>query len=432
MAKKQFQKPKGTADILPGKSEIWQRIENVARLLFSDYGFAEIRTPIFESFDIFARSAGDTSDVVTKEMYDFYDKGDRHVALRPEGTAGVVRSYVEEKLYGPEHEKPVKLYYIGPMFRYERPQAGRFRQFHQIGVEAFGSNSPALDVEIIAMAIDFFTVLGLKNLKVKINSLGDQESRDNYRNALIDYLSPFKDQLSADSKERLDKNPLRVLDSKDERDQEIVQNAPIILDYLSENSKKHFEKVQKMLDALNIEYMIDATVVRGLDYYNDTIFEIVTDDDSLKGSSTIAGGGRYSGLVSEVGGPETDGIGFGIGFERLVSLLMAQDVEVEDNSLDFYLVNLDESSEVMAMQILQVIRSYGYKADRDYLNRSAKAQFKSANKKQASYVVTIGQNEVENNVVQLKDMQNSIQKTIKMTDIINDLPNVIEEFKSEE
>lgn len=239
MAKQLFQKPKGTADLLPNESLKWHYVEETARLLFSDYQYAEVRTPIFENFDIFARSAGDTSDVVTKEMYDFKDKGDRHIALRPEGTAGVVRAFVENKLFGPEHAKPYKLFYIGPMFRYERPQAGRMRQFHQIGVEALGSESPALDAEVIAMAVDFFQTLGIANLKVKVNSLGDKESRENYRQALIDFLKPHFEELSHDSQERLEKNPLRVLDSKDAKDQEIVANAPSILDFLSDDAQQH-------------------------------------------------------------------------------------------------------------------------------------------------------------------------------------------------
>lgn len=281
MAKQLFQKPKGTADLLPNESLKWHYVEETARLLFSDYQYAEVRTPIFENFDIFARSAGDTSDVVTKEMYDFKDKGDRHIALRPEGTAGVVRAFVENKLFGPEHAKPYKLFYIGPMFRYERPQAGRMRQFHQIGVEALGSESPALDAEVIAMAVDFFQTLGIANLKVKVNSLGDKESRENYRQALIDFLKPHFEELSHDSQERLEKNPLRVLDSKDAKDQEIVANAPSILDYLSDDAQQHWLKVQQYLDALGIDYEVDATVVRGLDYYNHTIFEVMTKAKAL-------------------------------------------------------------------------------------------------------------------------------------------------------
>ncbi|WP_220739894.1 histidine--tRNA ligase [Leuconostoc miyukkimchii] len=427
MAKPIFQRPKGTADLLADQTALWQHVESTARLLFGDYNFSETRTPIFENFDVFSRSAGDTSDVVTKEMYDFHDKGDRHIALRPEGTAGIVRAYVENKLYGPEFDKPYKTFYIGPMFRYERPQAGRFRQFHQIGAEAFGSMSPALDVEIIAMVVDFFKTLGLKKIKVVINTLGDQSSRDAYRQALIDYLKPHVNELSSDSQTRLEQNPLRVLDSKDPRDQVFVADAPSILDYLSENSTKHWTQVQAILRALNIEFEIDATMVRGLDYYNDTIFEIMTVDDTLKGAATIAGGGRYSGLVSEFGGPETPGIGFGIGMERLLSLLKAQNLTlVPEKQLDFYVVNIGEDTDVVAMQIVQAIRSFGYVAERDYLGRSAKAQFKSADRHHSKFVVTIGDEELANQVASLKNMNTGQQQTVNLSDLYTDLPTLIE------
>ena len=364
--------------------------------------------------------------MVTKEMYDFYDKGDRHISLRPEGTAGVVRAYVENKLYGPEFDKPYKAYYMGPMFRYERPQAGRFRQFHQIGVEAFGSTSPALDVEIIAMAVDLFQTLGLKNLKVAINTLGDQASRAAYRQALIDYLKPHVDELSTDSQNRLEQNPLRVLDSKDPRDKVFVADAPSILDFLSDEAAEHFEQVQAMLRALNINYEVDATMVRGLDYYNDTIFEIMTIDDSLKGAATIAGGGRYSGLVAEFGGPETPGVGFGIGMERLVGLLNAQNVApLIDDKLDFYVVNIGDGTDVVAMQIVQAIRSFGYVADRDYLGRSAKAQFKSADRSNSKYVITIGDQELVDQTANIKNMVTGQQQTVKLADLYTNLPTII-------
>lgn len=433
MAKATFQRPKGTADLLPEQTAQWQYVENLARVLFGDYNFKEVRTPLFENFEVFSRSAGDTSDVVTKEMYDFHDKGDRHVALRPEGTAGIVRAFVENKLYGPEFDKPYKAFYIGPMFRYERPQAGRFRQFHQIGAEAFGSSSPALDVEIIAMLINFFQTLGLDNLKVAINSLGDKATRDAYRQALIDYLKPHFDELSADSQARLEKNPLRVLDSKDPRDQVFVADAPVILDYLSDDAKAHWEKVQALLTALDIPFEVDPTMVRGLDYYNDTIFEIMTVDDTLKGAATIAGGGRYSGLVSEFGGPETPGVGFGIGVERLVSLLEAKGLNpVEPEGLDFYVVNIGDDTEVAAMQIVQAIRGFGYVAERDYLGRSAKAQFKSADRYQSKYVVTIGEQELADHVAKIKNMATGQQQTVKLADLYTDLPTIIDAEGDEE
>ena len=277
-----YQKIRGTADLLPNETNKWQYVENKIEDLLEKYSYQEIRLPIFEQFELFARGVGETSDIVSKEMYEFYDRGDRHLALRPEGTAGVVRAYVENKIYGPEHHKPVKYYYTGPMFRFERPQSGRMRQFHQIGVEVYGSNNPAVDVETMALAMDIFKSFGIKDLTLVINSLGNTESRLAYREALIDFLTPHFEELSDDSKERLHKNPLRVLDSKDKKDQEIVKEAPSVLDYLDENSKKHFEEVKNMLELLEVSYEVDPNMVRGLDYYNDTIFEIMTNDQILE------------------------------------------------------------------------------------------------------------------------------------------------------
>lgn len=433
MAKASFKKPKGTADLFDTQVLAWQKIEQQARLTFSRYGYGEIRTPIFESFDLFSRSAGDTSDVVTKEMYDFMDKGDRHMALRPEGTAGVVRAFVENKLFGPEHEKPYKTFYMGPMFRYERPQAGRFRQFHQIGVEAFGSEEPSLDAEIITMVVKFLSSLGLKDLKVALNTLGDQDSRAAYRQALIDYLKPHFDELSKDSQTRLEKNPLRVLDSKDENDQAIVEGAPTIFDYLSEESKAHFQAVQDYLDALGIQYEIDSSMVRGLDYYNNTIFEVMTTDPNLKGAATIAGGGRYSGLVEEFGGPETPGIGFGLGVERLIALLTAQDqLNLEDDGLDFYIAHIGDNSVLKTLELATSLRDLGYSADMDFAGRSVKAQFKTANRRKARFVITIGDSEVESNQVKVKDMVTGNQADLNLADVKEKMETVIAELSAEE
>ena len=272
-----LQKPKGTQDILPAESAKWQYVEGFAREIFKRYNYAEVRTPIFEHYEVISRSVGDTTDIVTKEMYDFYDKGDRHITLRPEGTAPVVRSYVENKLFAPEVQKPSKFYYMGPMFRYERPQAGRLRQFHQIGVECFGSSNPATDVETIAMAAHFLKAIGIQGVKLHLNTLGNPESRTAYRQALIDYLTPLKDSLSKDSQRRLEENPLRVLDSKEKEDKVAVENAPSILDYLDEESQAHFDAVRQMLESLGVDYIIDTNMVRGLDYYNHTIFEFITE-----------------------------------------------------------------------------------------------------------------------------------------------------------
>lgn len=414
-----YQKPKGTADILPPFSKEWQFVEQNARETFALYSYEEIRTPIFEKFEVFSRSAGDTSDIVTKEMYDFDDKGGRHIALRPEGTAGVVRAFVENKLYGPEHQKPVKVYYMGPMFRYERPQSGRLREFHQIGVEAFGSDSPKIDVETIMMGMDFLKKLKVSGLKLVINTLGDKESRDRYRQALIDYLEPHFEELSDDSKARLHKNPLRVLDSKDKNDQKIVENAPEILDFLTEDAQKHFTSVKEELDTLGVDYVVDSSMVRGLDYYNHTIFEIMIADSPLgKGDVTICAGGRYNGLVEELGGPEVSGVGFGLGVERLLLLLNAEtQTTLQSKQLDFYVVGIGDLVQNDVLKVVHELRQMNFVTEQDYLDRKPKAQFKSADKLNAKYVVTIGESEMNDRVFKLKDMHSGDERTVALSEI---------------
>jgi len=421
-----YQKPKGTADILPGESSQWQLVEKTARDIFNRYQFKEIRTPLFESYDVFSRSSGDTSDIVSKEMYDFMDKGDRHIALRPEGTAGVVRAFVENKLYGPEHQKPYKVYYMGPMFRYERPQSGRQRQFHQIGVEAFGADSPAVDVEVISMAMTLLREYQITDLKLAINTLGDADSRAAYHEALVSYLEPHFDELSADSKVRLYKNPLRVLDSKDAKDQEIVKDAPIILDYLTDDAKAHFATVKQLLDTLKIPYEIDTEMVRGLDYYNHTIFEIMTNNKVLgRGYTTILAGGRYNGLVEQLGGPAMAGCGFGLGVERLLLLMNAQnDQLVVEAPLDAYVVGIGIETSPTTLQIVESIRQAGFTADRDYLDRKPKAQFKTANKLNAQLVITIGESELEEQSAHVKNMVSGVEITVAMADLLTDFKAV--------
>ncbi len=420
-----FQKPKGTVDILPGVSKKWQYVEEISRMVMGDYQFHEMRTPIFESYELFSRGVGETSDIVSKEMYDFMDKGDRRLALRPEGTAAIVRAYVENKLFGPEHSNPYKVYYMGPMFRYERPQGGRQRQFHQLGVEVFGSNNPATDVETMALAMDLFHQFGLKEFKLVINSLGDKTSRDAYRAALIAYLEPHFDELSHDSQVRLHKNPLRVLDSKDKKDNEIVKNAPSILDFLNEESSKHFETVKTMLEALEIPFEIDHKMVRGLDYYNHTIFEIMSDADGFGSLTTLCAGGRYNGLVEEIGGPETPGFGFGMGLERLMIALDSENVEIPElNELDVYVVGLGDETNIETLKLVQNIREFGFSAERDYLNRKVKAQFKTAAKLNAKVVLTVGESELENQVVNFKVMKTGKQETVSMKEIYQNFDKV--------
>ena len=422
-----LQKPKGTQDILPQESAKWQYVEGFARETFKKYNYAEIRTPIFEHYEVISRSVGDTTDIVTKEMYDFYDKGDRHITLRPEGTAPVVRSYVENKLFAPEVQKPSKVYYIGPMFRYERPQAGRLRQFHQIGVECFGSSNPATDVETIAMADQFFKEIGIENVVLHLNTLGSTASRTAYRQALIDYLLPMKDQLSKDSQRRLEENPLRVLDSKEKEDKQAVENAPSILDYLDEESQAHFDAVRAMLDGLGIAYVIDTNMVRGLDYYNHTIFEFVTEVDGNE--LTVCAGGRYDGLVEYFGGPATPGFGFGMGLERLLLILDKQGVELPvEASLDVYVAVLGSEAEVASLELVQALRRQGFIAERDYLGRKLKAQFKSADVFGAKTIIALGGSEVENGQITVKNNQTRQEATTSIEEVKNDFQTVLNQL----
>ena len=423
-----LQKPKGTQDILPADSAKWQYVENVARETFKKYNYGEIRTPMFEHYEVISRSVGDTTDIVTKEMYDFHDKGDRHITLRPEGTAPVVRSYVENKLFAPEVQKPVKVYYIGSMFRYERPQAGRLREFHQLGVECFGSKNPATDVETIAMAYQLFNTLGIKEVTLHLNSLGNTESRLAYRQALIDYLTPMRDTLSKDSQRRLDENPLRVLDSKEKEDKVAVENAPSILDYLDEESQAHFDEVRTMLDSLNIPYVIDTNMVRGLDYYNHTIFEFITTID--KSELTICAGGRYDSLVEYFDGPETAGFGFGLGLERLLLVIDKQGIELPvEESLDVYIAVLGSGANGKALELVQAIRYQGFKAERDYLGRKIKAQFKSADTFKAKTVITLGESEVESGQVNVKNNSTREEVTVSFEELTKNFAAVLKQLE---
>lgn len=423
-----LQKPKGTQDILPADSAKWQYVENVARETFKKYNYGEIRTPMFEHYEVISRSVGDTTDIVTKEMYDFHDKGDRHITLRPEGTAPVVRSYVENKLFAPEVQKPVKVYYIGSMFRYERPQAGRLREFHQLGVECFGSKNPATDVETIAMAYQLFNTLGIKDVTLHLNSLGNTESRLAYRQALIDYLTPMRESLSKDSQRRLDENPLRVLDSKEKEDKLAVENAPSILDYLDEESQAHFDEVRTMLESLNIPYVIDTNMVRGLDYYNHTIFEFITTID--KSELTICAGGRYDSLVEYFGGPETAGFGFGLGLERLLLVLDKQGITLPvEEGLDVYIAVLGSEANGKALELAQAIRHQGFKAERDYLGRKIKAQFKSADAFKAKTVITLGESELESGQVGVKNYTTREEVTVSFEELTENFAAVLDQLE---
>ena len=375
---------------------------------------------MFEDYNVFSRNVGDTSDIVEKEMYDFHDKGDRHIALRPEGTAGVVRAYVENKLYGPEYPKPYKVYYMGPMFRYERPQSGRQREFHQIGVEALNNESPQIDVEVIAMAMQLFKRFGVPNVKLTINTLGDKQVREDYREALINFLKPHYDELSSDSQERMYRNPLRVLDSKDAGDQKIVAQAPSILDYLDEESQNYFDQVQSLLRELGIDYEIDTNMVRGLDYYNHTIFEIMSDSPVFgDGYTTVCAGGRYNGLISQLGGPEEGGIGFGMGVERLMLLLQEENPEfAPQDQLDVFFASANEDGDNLAFKILNQIRDKGVVADKDYSGVKVGKQIKEAFRRNAKYFAVFGEREVDEGQFQLKNAATKDTIDVKIADFV--------------
>ncbi|WP_418292641.1 histidine--tRNA ligase [Limosilactobacillus vaginalis] len=416
----EYQKPKGTADLLPGTTNLWEKVEKVAREVFDQFGYRGIRTPMFEDYNVFSRNVGDTSDIVEKEMYDFHDKGDRHIALRPEGTAGVVRAYVENKLYGPEYPKPYKVYYMGPMFRYERPQSGRQREFHQIGVEALNNESPQIDVEVIAMAMQLFKRFGVPNVKLTINTLGDKQVREDYREALINFLKPHYDELSSDSQERMYRNPLRVLDSKDAGDQKIVAQAPSILDYLDEESQNYFDQVQSLLKELGIDYEIDTNMVRGLDYYNHTIFEIMSDSPVFGGGyTTVCAGGRYNGLINQLGGPEEGGIGFGMGVERLMLLLQQENPEfAPQDQLDVFFASANEAGDNLAFKILNQIRDKGVVADKDYSGVKVGKQIKEAFRRNAKYFAVFGEREVDEGQFQLKNAATKETVDVKIADFV--------------
>ncbi|MBS4191420.1 histidine--tRNA ligase [Bacillus sp. FJAT-49705] len=410
--------PRGTQDILPGEIEKWHFIEEKAREICEKFHYREIRTPIFEHTELFLRSVGDTTDIVQKEMYTFEDRGERSLTLRPEGTAAVVRSYVENKMYG-DPNQPVKLYYMGPMFRYERPQSGRYRQFVQFGVEAIGSNDPAIDAEVIAVAMSLYKELGLRKLKLIINSLGDRESRAAHREALVNHFKPAIFDFCSDCQNRLEKNPMRILDCKQDREHELMKTAPSIIDYLNEDSKKYFEKVQQYLTDLDIAFEVDSNLVRGLDYYNHTAFEIMSEAEGFGAITTLCGGGRYNGLTEEIGGPEAPGIGFAMSIERFIAALDAEQITLPiKEEIDCYLVSLGEEAKDYTVGLLQKLRLSGFTAERDYLDRKIKAQFKAADRLNARYVAILGEDELKENKINLKSMETGEQSEIALDSFI--------------
>jgi histidyl-tRNA synthetase len=418
---------RGTRDILPDEISDWQNIEAIAREVFRRSAYQEIRTPIFEQTSLFERGIGEATDVVGKEMYTFKDRGDRSITLRPEGTAGVVRAFIEHGLA--TQGSVQRLWYTGPMFRYERPQGGRQRQFHQIGVEVLGSFSPRADAEVIAIATDILQSLGLKGLELNLNSVGEMGDRQRYREALIAYLTPYTSDLDPDSQDRLTRNPLRILDSKDQKTQEIVQQAPSILNYLGTESQAHFDQVQRLLTDLNISYTLNPQLVRGLDYYTHTVFEIQSTD--LGAQATVCGGGRYNGLVAQLGGPETPAVGWAIGIERLVILL--QQLQGSANpTLDFYLVSRGQQAEAQAMVLAQILRQHGFTVELDLTGTAFGKQFKRADRSGAVGCLIIGDGEAETRTVQLKWLKTGEQTAIAQANLptlTNTLRDQITTFK---
>ncbi|MDN4526270.1 histidine--tRNA ligase [Fictibacillus fluitans] len=420
-----YQIPRGTQDILPGTVEKWQYVENKAREICSRYNYKEIRTPIFEHTELFLRSVGDTTDIVQKEMYTFTDRGDRSLTLRPEGTASTVRSYVENKLFGLP-QQPTKLYYIGPMFRYERPQAGRYRQFVQFGIEAMGSDDPSIDAEVMALAMDVYKELGLKQLRLVLNTLGDKESRKAHRDALVAHFEPRIGEFCHDCQNRLQTNPLRILDCKKDRDHELMKTAPSIHDYLNDESRNYFETVKSTLTDMGIDFVIDPTLVRGLDYYNHTAFEIMSDAEGFGAITTLSGGGRYNGLAEEIGGPATPGIGFAMSLERLLLALDAEGVTLPiEDELDCYLVAMGEAAKEKAPSLLYQFRKAGLKADKDYMDKKIKAQFKAADRTNAKFVAVLGEDELANGVISVKEMETGNQTEVKLEEVTQYILNQI-------
>ena len=413
-----IQVPKGTQDILPEEIEKWYYIEDAIRKILNKYGYCEIRTPIFEHTELFIRGIGENTDIVNKEMFTFPDRKGRSLTLRPEGTAPVIRAYLENRME--RISKVVKLFYFGPMFRCEKPQAGRFRQFHQFGIELIGSQSPVADVEIITAALEIYETLGLKGLQVSINSVGCKKCRKDYIGKLRSFLESKKEQICFECNNRIEKNPLRVLDCKNVKCRETLQEAPKIIDHLCDECKDHFEEVKECLSDLKIKYTIDERLVRGLDYYTKTAFEIISGE--LGAQNAIAGGGRYDNLVEELGGKETPGVGFAAGIERMIISMEKQKVSCpKKQDLDVFVVKIGEKNNIMAFQLLQDIRKAGMSADLDYAGKSLKSQMRTANKRHVKYTVILGEEELGRNKVTLRNMETKEQKEIKINNLIDEL-----------
>lgn len=413
----EMQAPKGTKDMLPLDAYKWHFVESTFKEVAKYYGMREIRTPIFEHTELFLRGVGDTTDIVQKEMYTFNDKGNRSITLKPEGTAPAVRAFIENRLFN--EAQPTKLFYHTPCFRYENVQKGRFRQFHQFGTEVFGSKEPSMDAEVIAFAMDVLKKIGLKSLSLNINNLGCPSCRPKYNEALKKYLQENYDNLCGLCKSRFDKNPMRILDCKEHKCKEITKNAPIILDFMCEECDTHFNDVKKYLDGLGIPYAVDPGIVRGLDYYTKTIFEILNDE------FTVCGGGRYDKLIEELGGPEMPAVGFGMGVERLIMILDKEGIEIpNENLFDLYIGARGDEAKFKAFTLASNLRSNGIKTEVNHMGRSLKAEMKYANKIGAAFTTIIGDDELQNGIIKLKRMSDGEQFEVSL-DNINEIVKAI-------
>ena len=413
-------KPKGTTDITGNEALLWEYVNQVVAGMMQNYNYEFIRTPIFEASELFHRSVGETSDIVRKETYDFQDKGNRELTLRPEGTAGVVRSYIENKCYAEPDVK--KYFYNGTMYRYERPQTGRMREFTQFGVEVLGSNDPIVDAEVISLQYQILNTLHISNLQVNINSLGDSESRQKYKEALVKYLEPHLDSLCEDCKERFSSNPLRILDCKVDRDSEILKNAPKTIDYLNEESKKRFETVLKYLDLLEIDYEVNPNIVRGLDYYDHTVFEIVSLDNFDSKASVLGGGGRYNKLIKELDGPESYGIGWACGMDRIINLLKEIDLYKDvKKQIECYVMYVSEEEKLHALEITQNLRLNGVVTETDNLNKGLKGQFKQADRLNAKLLIILNNEDLSKGLVNIKDNMTKEEEKVDISEIVEQI-----------
>ena len=406
--------PKGMKDVLPSQSYKWQYIEATAREVASTFGFKEIRTPVLEYTELFLRGVGDTTDIVNKEMYTFLDKGNRSVTLKPEGTAGVARSFVENGMAN--DGLPAKMYYFSPAFRYERPQAGRLREHHQFGVELYGSASPQADAEVITLVDIFYKRLGLKNIKLQINSIGCAECRKAYSSALKEYFKPHLSGMCSDCNSRFEKNPMRILDCKSEDCKKVTAHAPAITEYLCDDCRAHFEEVQKLLTLSGVKYTVNPSIVRGLDYYSRTVFEFISSSAGAQG--TVCGGGRYDTLLQQIGEKPVPAVGFGGGIERLLMVMEAEGITIPENeNTRIYVAGMDEKTREAAFQIVNILRNNCISAECDLMERSLKAQFKYADKLGAEYVAVIGENELNSGTVNVKKMSDGTQEAVKIDEI---------------